>query len=275
MESGINSNLVNFSREQLKSWDDSDGVNFAIALARVTGWLIHVNWWNPKPGIDDEKKMKSLRVYVQDDKATRVFDLFGVLPLKQFVSLIIMPLLRQRIDANVKGPGEIVTRFYSEEKVFTLPLRVKPSEERIIKAENAIRNNTDFLKQIPIRKKPFVPAHIAGNFTFGHCVIFAQAMHELTDKKVIGIIAHKYNKQFEFSKLGYAHSVILNPDGSFEDVWGVEDINVIAERFGIVKYTLEDNGNEHTKRVNSLKKNSPEKYKEIYQEAVDIISKFF
>lgn len=257
-----------FTKEQLKSWEDSDGVNFAIALARVTGWLLHVDWWNPKHENEDESKMKSLRVYVGDDSKS-IFDIRGKMSLNPFCNNIILPLAK---NAG-KGKGEVLTRFYSEEKLLTLPLRVKPNEERIKNAEIAIKKNLDFLSKIPLRKMPFVPAHLAGKFTFGRCAPFAEAMKDIMNKKAIAIIAIEYNKQFNLSRLGYAHSINLNSDNLAEDVWGIEKIENIIARFGISKYELDEN--EHIKVVQTLKRNSPDNYQAAYTEAAEIIRNYF
>lgn len=268
MKTSSSSNSEQFTKEQLKSWEDSDGINFAIALTRITGWLLHVDWWNQDHSNKDVHKMKSLRVYVEDD-TKNIFDIRGKMSLNPFCNNIILPLAKK----IGKGKGEVLTRFYSEEKIFTLPLRVKPSEERIKSAEIAIRKNLDFLSKIPLRKSPFVPAHLAAEFTFGRCAPFSEAMKDIMNKKAIAIIAIEYNKQFNLSRLGYAHSINLNVDGSAEDVWGIEDIEKIVERFGITKYKLDEN--EHIKVVKTLKQNSSDKYDEAYNEAANIIREYF
>lgn len=268
MKTSSNSNSQQFAKEQLKSWEDSDGINFAIALARITRWLLHVDWWNPDHSNKDVNNMKSLRVYVGDD-SKNIFDVRGKMSLNPFCNNIILPLARK----IGKGKGEVLTRFYSEEEILTLPLRVKPNEERIKNAEIAIRKNSDYLGKIPLRKKPFVPAHLAAKFTFGRCAPFAEAMNDIMNKKAIAIVAIEYNKQFDGSRLGNAHSINLNIDGSAEDVWGVEEIERIAERFGITKYKLEEN--EHLRVLKTLKQNSPDKYDEAYKEAANIIKTYF
>lgn len=44
----------------LRDWETSDGVNFAIALRRITGWLLHVDWWSPTNDKEVVENMKSL-----------------------------------------------------------------------------------------------------------------------------------------------------------------------------------------------------------------------
>lgn len=35
-----------FRSQLVENWEADDCVNFAVALARLTGWLIHVDWWS-------------------------------------------------------------------------------------------------------------------------------------------------------------------------------------------------------------------------------------
>lgn len=262
------SQISGFSKEQLRSWDDSDGVNFAIALARITGWLLHVDWWTPTDNHENVNNMKSLRVYVGDN-SNLIIDLDRKYSIATFTNNVIRPLVRKRGE----NFGGVATKYYSEQNVFKLPLRVKPSEERIKKAEEAIAANKDFLNNIPLRKKPLVPAYIAANFTFGQCAPFAQALSDLLNQKATAMIALEYSDLFGYSKLGYAHSIIVKSDTIGIDVWGNDEIKNIAARFGIVRYVLDEN--EHRRVNQKLKMNSPDKYEEIYNKAVDIIKEHF
>ena len=57
----------------LRDWEASDGVNFAVALARITGWLLHVDWWTPTDNKEAVENMKSLRVYVGNN-SNHIYD---------------------------------------------------------------------------------------------------------------------------------------------------------------------------------------------------------
>ncbi|MFX5756819.1 hypothetical protein ABTE27_22990, partial [Acinetobacter baumannii] len=35
-----------FTPRAIGEWEANDCVNFAVALARLTGWLLHVDWWS-------------------------------------------------------------------------------------------------------------------------------------------------------------------------------------------------------------------------------------
>nr|WP_288836709.1 hypothetical protein [uncultured Flavobacterium sp.] len=252
----------------LRDWEASDGVNFAIALARITGWLLHVDWWTPTDNKEVVENMKSLRVYVGNN-ANHIYDLKGKQTISTFTNNIIKPILHKRGEKY----GGVATRYYSEEKLFTLPLRVLPDESRIKNAEKLISTNDDFLGKIQKRPTPNVPAHIAADFTYGQCNPFAAALSELKGFKPIALIAKEYNALFYLSKPGYVHSFNLYNDGSALDIWGKDTVENIAARFGITKYEL--NEEEHFKVNHKLKTNSPEKYNETYQKSVMIINEYF
>lgn len=261
-----------FTDLQIKTWEESDGVNFAIALARITNWCLQVDWFNPDKGTNDISKMKSLRVYVQDNQ-NNIFDLKGKFSPNSFHLKIVEPILNKRVNVKKFSNGGVAAKYHTEEAMFDLPLRVKPIIERVNAAEEIIRNNIEFLNKIPKRPSPIVPAYTASQFSFGHCALFAEAMKDIANKKPIEMIAQEYTPQFGFSKTGYAHTFLLNPDGSCEDIWGIQSIEQIAARFGIVRYILDENG--HSKRIASFKEKSLEKYNEVYAKAVEIGHKYF
>lgn len=259
---------IQFPDYVLRDWEASDGVNFAVALARITGWLLHVDWWTPTDNKEVVENMKSLRVYVGNN-ANHIYDLKGKQTIATFTNNIIKPILQRR-GANYGG---VTTKYYSEEKLFTLPLRVRPTESRIKDAEKLIIANTDFLDKIQKRQAPNVPAHIAADFTYGHCNPFATALSELRGFKPVALIAKEYNRLFDSSKLGYVHSFNLDDEGSAIDIWGKDTVENIATRFGLTKYELDEE--EHLKVSQKLKTNSPEKYEEIYKKSVIIINQYF
>lgn len=257
-----------FPEDVQRNWEASDGVNFAIALARITNWLLHVDWWSPTDNTEKVENMKSLRVYIGDN-SNYIYDIRGKYTIATYSNNIIRPIIQKR-GANY---GDVVTRFYSENKIFSLPLRVKPDEDRIQKAQEFINNCPDFLEKIPKRKEPNIPAHTAAKFTFGYCNPFATALSDLKGYKPMSIIAKEYNKIFDWSKLGYVHSCTFDKDNNAIDVWGKDSITNIVHRFGITKYDLDEA--EHYKVDQKLRNNSPEKYNEVYNESVAIINEFF
>ncbi|MFN4313279.1 MAG: hypothetical protein ACK4E0_03225 [Chitinophagaceae bacterium] len=260
--------ITPFPEYILRDWEASDGVNFAVALARITGWLLHVDWWSPTDNKEVVENMKSLRVYVGTN-SNHIYDLKGKYTIATFTNNIIMSIAKKRGEDYGAG----VTRYYSEAKLFTLPLRVKPDESRIKAAQEIINAHKSFLEQIQQRLEPNVPADIAAKFTFGKCNPFATALHDLKGYKPVAIIAKEYNKLFALSKTGYAHSFVFDNNGNALDVWGNDTVENITQRFGIVKYDLDET--EHFKVNQKLKSNSPDEYAEIYEEAIAIINEYF
>jgi len=138
--------ITQFPEYILRDWEANDGVNFAVALARITGWLLHVDWWSPTDNKEVVENMRSLRVYVGTN-SNQIYDLKGKYTIATFTNNIIMPIAKKRGENYGTG----VTRYYSEDKLFTLPLRVKPDESRIRAAQEIISTNTDFLVKIQKR----------------------------------------------------------------------------------------------------------------------------
>lgn len=82
-----------FTSDQIRNWENKDGVNFAIALARITGWLLHVDWLT----IDQHAKVKDmtpLRVYVGID-TDYIFDFNGKKHIRPTINMW-LPQLQQR-----------------------------------------------------------------------------------------------------------------------------------------------------------------------------------
>ena len=147
-----------FASQLIEDWEADDCVNFAIALARLTGWLLHVDWWTTREQSTDapESELIPLRVYVADNQ-DRIFDVRGVRSIVDFNERIIMNLIR---NARL-GSGGVRTRFYGETKLLSLPLRSQPNEIEIERALSEIKANPHYLNAIPKRTPPFIPAHHA------------------------------------------------------------------------------------------------------------------
>ena len=136
-----------FPPELIVEWESDNCVNFAVALARLTGWLLHVDWWVPSADPNNNipiEHWKPLRVYVADH-GQRIFDVRGTRSLDDFVNRTIKPL------AVSYGRGGVRTRFYKEEVLSSLPLRTEPDPIKVAKAIEAIKANQAFFAAIPRR----------------------------------------------------------------------------------------------------------------------------
>lgn len=263
-----------FPPQLVSDWEDDDCVNFAIALARITGWLLHVDWltYSTQPRDNEsEHDMIPLRVYVADN-GNNIFDVRGLKNIENFSTGTIKPLVMEK---QPQTPCGVSTRFYSEEKLFDLPLRVKPNEKKIELASEAIKANTHYLKAIQKRNDPCIPAASAAKFSLGRCQAYAEALAEFRGLQAAALLANKYSPMFsltERSRSGYFHSIVLHPDGDGEDSWGKASIQEIAKRFGVVGYTI--NENEHVLVLKNLLTNTPDLYEEAYKEAKNLIKAY-
>jgi len=265
-----NKQLLSFSPEQVIGWEADDCVDFAVALARLTGWLLHVDWWatsrHPRPD-----QMHPLRVYVADS-GDKVFDVRGVRTIDEFNRRIIRDL-GQRAGRTF-GPGGVLTRFYAESKLASLPLRSQPHEEKVRLAAEAIQAHPRYLSEVPARSHPNMPAHEAAAFTFGKCGPFAEAMHEVTGLQPVALLAVRSmpNFQTERAESGYFHSVVLHPDGKAEDSWGIAPLEDIAARYGVVEFKT--SVEEQSLVVNKLRTNTPEIYERAFNHAKELIQQY-
>lgn len=260
-----------FAPESVEEWESDDCVNFALALARTTGWLLHVDWWVPSLDPDNNVALedcKPLRVYVADN-GTRIFDVRGNRSLGDFIHRTIRPM------AVRHGMGGVRTRYYAESALASLPLRCAPNPAKIESAASTIEANTAYLASIPKRLAPCIPAAEAAEYTFGRCVAFAEAMRELAGLDPVALLAIRLEPGAEGTERGadgYVHSFVLHPDGMGEDSWGKADVREIAERFGVVEFRLSREA--HGRVVNNLLRNSPELYEAAFAKAKELIQTY-
>ncbi|TXH35598.1 MAG: hypothetical protein E6Q98_14985 [Rhodospirillaceae bacterium] len=266
-----------FPEEAIVAWEARDCVDFAVALARETGWLLHVDWCAPASGSTppkiSEAEMVPLRVYVGDDR-DRIFDPRGTRSIVEFSTSIIGKLARDRRPPNVQSYG-VSTRTYDEAKLANMPLRFPFNEQLVSDAAAAIRGNQAFLGAIPQRAEPRLPAKIAADFSWGNCVIYAQAMEDITGLEATALCADQIHPNWSAANIGadgYVHSLIVRPDGMGEDSWGRQPIAYIAARFGVTAWHFERPL--HLKIVDRLKRNSPVLWQERYDLAASFIRKF-
>jgi hypothetical protein len=150
-------------------------------------------------------------------------------------------IIAKRAKRILTVDGGVLTRFYAEAKLSTLPLQSLPDENKIALAVEAIKANPAYLKSIPERPPSRIPVHDAARYTFGRCVAYAEAMHELTGLQPVAILAKRFASLYEGTKRsddGYVHSIVVHPDGMGEDAWGIAPIEDIAGRFGVIKFEI-------------------------------------
>lgn len=248
-----------FAPQLVDGWEADDCVDFAVGLARLTGWLLHVDWWSTSTTHRDDMPLdhlRPLRVYVGDNR-DRIFDVRGIKSLVEFNEGVLMKLVKKFNS----GSGSVYTRFYDESSLSSLPLRIRPDETKIAHALDAIQANQHFLAAIPARSSPRLPAHKAAQFTYGLCAAFAEALSELTGLEPVAMLAIRFSSLFQNTRRsasGYFHSVVLHPDGSAEDSWGRSSLTEIASRFGVIEFQICTD--QHRAVVDTLRRSSGERF---------------
>jgi hypothetical protein len=259
-----------FAPQLIEEWEADDCVNFAIGLARLTGWLLHVDWWSTSTEHNEDiplDQLKPLRVYVADNR-DQIFDVRGIRSIREFNERILVKLGR-KIGL---GNGGVYTRFYDEAKLSSLPLRSQPNDAMIALAIEKIQANPHYLSAIPARMHPCIPAYKAAEYTYGRCAAFAEAMRELTGLQPAALLAVRFSPLFEGtrrSESGYFHSVVLHPDGMAEDSWGRASVEDIASRFGVIEFKI--CSDEHRRVVEKTRQFSPDLYEIALKDAIDLI----
>lgn len=254
-----------FAPALVDEWESEDCVNFAVALARVTDWLLQVDWWVPSLDPDNNvglEDCKPLRLYVADNN-DRVFDVRGHRTVDEFNARTIRPM------AVRHGMGGVRTRYYPESMLASLPLRCAPDRVKVDSAARAIQANAAYLNPIPKRAAPCVPAAEAADFIYGRCSAYAQVLSELTGLEPVALMAIRFKPGMSGSDTGsdgYVHSLVLHADGTGEDSWGKADISQIAERFGVTQFRL--SRETHHRVVANLQRNSRDGYHAALAKAV-------
>ncbi|KQB99842.1 hypothetical protein [Pedobacter sp. Hv1] len=250
----------------IKQWEKNDGVDFAIALARITGWILQVDWLCSRED-DDVHDMVPLRVYVETNRDV-VFDFTGKKSMMAFHKYTIMPIASKRLKNGLQNKA---TRSYTEQELREMPLRVRASDYGIEKATQAILANSAYLALIPKRENSYISGHDAVLFSQGNCVPFADAVQQLTSLPAVGIEVSAYSEECG-SQLGFCHAVILHPDGTVEDSWGVQPLSVILERFYIKDYQISPQIFEDAKQRHI--RENPDRYMHAYKKAVSLLTPY-
>lgn len=262
---------IAFAPEFVEQWESEDCVNFAAALARITGWLLHVDWWVPSQDPDNIiplEQCEPLRVYVADN-GSGVFDVRGIRSVNDFNVRTIRPL------AMRYGAGGIRTRYYSESRLESLPLRFRPDPTRIERAVKAIEANTAYLNLVPKRTHPHIPAADAADYSFGLCAVFAEALCEQTGLEAVALLAVRFKSGWEGLKCssdGFFHSLVVHSDGMGEDCWGKARVDDIADRYGVAEFRVSRDA--HARVVSNLQRTSPELYQAEFAKAEKLIQAY-
>ncbi len=228
--------------DQIQRWERDRCAAFAIALARRTGWLLHVDWLAESHALETSRFVIPIRAYVGTD-ADDIFDVTGITALAAFTAKIVEPLVhREPICLGIRR-RVCATRHYDAfdlAKLRTTGIQV--SEHEIEEADAVIGANAGFLAQIPARALPTLPAHQAARYTWGACVFYAYQLSQTRGLPAAAMFAEAWDPAWGVSTTntdGYVHSFVVHPDGTGEDAWGRHPVEKIAARYHVRKWRLD------------------------------------
>lgn len=231
-----------FPSDQIQQWERDRCVAFAIALARRTGWLLHVDWLAESQAVEKSRFVIPIRAYVGTD-ADDIFDVTGVTTLAAFTAKIVEPLVhREPIRFGIRK-RVCATRHYDAFDLTKLRGTViQVAEREIEEADAAIGANAGYLAQIPPRALPTLPAHHAARYTWGACVFYAHQLSQTRGLPAAAMFADEWDPVWGVSTAnadGYVHSFVVYPDGTGEDAWGRHPVEKIAARYHVRKWRLD------------------------------------
>lgn len=266
---------ASFSRVDIEQWERSKCLNFAVGLARKTGWLLHIDWAVNHRDFEKATLRVPVRAHVGSDRNV-VFDPRGVFSVEEHAEKIVRPLVEGVLPPGSSGEYGVETRTYDDRDFTKLnSLGVYPDEAEIVAAQRKIVERPLFLARIPCRPTPTLPAKVAADFSWGNCLPYAEALREITGLPALGLVAVKLEDQWGAdapASNGYVHSLIVHPDGTGEDSWGRQPMKDIAARYHAIEWRLDLDS--HSVLVEKFKSEAPERYSRRFEEAKLLISTY-
>lgn len=263
-----------FPNDLVAIWEADLCHHFAVALARRTGWLLHIDFLTTKLPSDPKPAEHEipLRVYVADAHLG-IFDARGIFSYMDFMPRIMTPLAQRSCPPGYPAKG-IRSQFLSEEKL--AEILCPADEDRITKIDTILASKPQYLAAIPKRAEPRLPAYEAARFSLGQCRVFAQALGDLTGRTPVDLCVtrfHGWAHGMDRSADGYVHTLIVNGDGTGEDSWGRRPIEEIARSFGAAEWRFDEAS--HRRNLARMRANSPQLYDEAYADAKGLIHAHF
>ena len=205
------------------------GLHHAVAFERITGWPVHGTY------VGNE----AIRFHNEDGWKWS-FDVRGIMTAAQYSDLVTRPIVTARnwprSAANSDGYLEIGCKLMGEDGVKADEIALDP--DRVTQAETAIRANEVYLKLVSVRGQPRFSAKALRRYSFGQCVVFAEALAKVRGLPAVTILPTKIADWAEIRPDQMQHAAVLHPDGELEDVWGKVPAERIADRYGIIKWDL-------------------------------------
>jgi hypothetical protein len=264
-----------FPAAVVEAWEGSQCIAFAVALARSSGWLLHVDWLVDSRNFDDAQLRMPLRAYVGTD-GNDIFDARGVFTIEQFAQQIIQPAATRLTAGTGRTQAGVLTRTYDEQNLSKLLQQgVNISDADIVAAQKLIDSRPQYTARIPRRATPTLPAKDASDFSFGSCVLYAEALREILGLPVVAMYAEEFEANWSADKPekdGYVHSFALHPDNTAEDSWGRHSIERVAARYHVAAWRLELNN--HGAMIENMRANSSKDFEEQMSRARQLIAKY-
>lgn len=224
-------------------------VDWAVAFERITGWPVHLVHVAGTP----------LRAFCEDD-GRWVFDVLGMMPPTNHGAEIVGPLVQDRewpesayTDGSAKTRLKTAIACVGAEGLGKYGLEA--DEARVSRCEAAIRTNAVYLGLVPERPKPWAAARDIARYSFGGCVVYAEALARLTGLPAVTMTHVRMKPGVEMRGGGF-HDALLHPDGTLEDIWGRYPAERVAARYGILDWEISPEP--HAKMVAEALRTRPE-----------------
>ncbi len=219
-----------FSAEFVSACEASLCVDWAVAFERITGWPVHIVHIAKLP----------VRAFCEDD-GRWVFDVLGMMsPIRH--GDIVSPLVKDRewpeaafIDGKARTKLKIGIACVGADHLQDYGL--KADEPRIAACEVAIRANAAYLGLVPERPKPWAAARDIARYSFGGCVVYAEALSRITGLPAVTMTPLGMTPGVQMRGGGF-HDALLHPDGTLEDIWGRFLAERVAARYGMLDWEI-------------------------------------
>lgn len=219
-----------FPKDFVSYCETTKCAEWAVALERITGWPVHLI----------EIANSPLRAYCEDD-GRWCFDIKGMMtPLRH--GDVIKPLVNPSdwpdsafIDGGQRTSLKIGTACVGADRLEEYG--IKPEAAKIDQCLARIKENAAYLALIPERPKPWASARDIVRYSFGGCVVYAEALSRITGLPAVTITAVGTKPGIELRGGGF-HDAVQHPDGMLEDIWGRFPIERIADRYGMLGWEI-------------------------------------
>ncbi len=219
-----------FPDEIIADCENSLCVEWAVAFERITGWPVHLIHIAKTP----------LRAYCEDD-GRWCYDVRGMMsPLRH--GDIVKPLVNPDdwpdsafIDGAERTRLKIGMACVGADRLEEYGIGA--DERRVEQCEAWIRNNATYLSLVPTRPKPWATARDIARYSFGGCVVYAEALARITGLPAVTMTAVGTTPGIQLRGGGF-HGAVQHPDGTLEDIWGRFPVERVAARYGMLDWEI-------------------------------------